>query len=842
MKEIFNDPSYLKDLESDIDNTPDLDFGDFEDMYDMADPEQRRKQVEVETKYGARRKDTSIIRHVKYESAWNQAERIRKKVGNQYRVTVGKAMGEKGDNRVYFTVNMNAHPKQDYYEDAYDNFEDQVKILNNGNELNLSESNINSIHENYVKLMGRKRDGKELDRKSFQKVFENLQVFNYKDTYVFGEWDIANNIFKGRLISSPNIRELYGGLDKLLSKIDFTASVPEDMGKMLEKKGLYKLNVDKFYNFKGEDMIKNMYFTNESLVQKIFKKDPDEITKTDVERYDEFYNYWALINKLKQAYQKSKLNPKENTIEIFKILKEIGIYDYNAYRIASKINSNTLDENEVQNVIQIVINNSKINKVAIDKSDLLNNPKIYNDLNNELNTILAAYLSKFGIKTEILEDIQNKLGIDSFAHVDILNKILYVDKNNQTDYPQQAGKVIAFMMQHNPLVAEITSAMKRKSMFKHLNNDELLEAVGDLISEELHNRTSTKIPKSLSEAIKNLISQFFKFLNSIKINRINRNIGIIADNVLLQNQSLITQSKFKPGAPGDPISQVNLEEALNKDTFANEIVKILSPHFILTGSVVLAEQGTIYRPSENLVHDLDWVSPISRENGSKLIDSLFPNNVYIREILDGNNMTDTWLIPPKGHTIANLKLKGKNNKIVSYDIINKQNEIVNQYNGVTDTFSENDLVAKTVDIFSTKTIPNIKYITKNINNIDLRINNWTTTFEAKLKFGRLKDIWDYNRFIPNQNKFNNELDSKIDELLNSGEIKYVNEEGKPCAEMGLKTSNFQKGGKWKVVKQFKGSSHAQGGIDIEIGGGKVKLSNKKGKFEAKYGLVIPKIN
>ena len=133
LKEIFNDPSYLKDLESDIDNTPDLDFGDFEDMYDMADPEQRRKQVEVETKYGARRKDTSIIRHVKYESAWNQAERIRKKVGNQYRVTVGKAMGEKGDNRIYFTVNMNANPKQDYYDESSNRIDSKIdELLNSG--------------------------------------------------------------------------------------------------------------------------------------------------------------------------------------------------------------------------------------------------------------------------------------------------------------------------------------------------------------------------------------------------------------------------------------------------------------------------------------------------------------------------------------------------------------------------------------------------------------------------------------------------------------------------------------------------------------------------------------
>ena len=135
------------------------------------------------------------------------------------------------------------------------------------------------------------------------------------------------------------------------------------------------------------------------------------------------------------------------------------------------------------------------------------------------------YLSKFGIKTEVVQDMQDKLGIDSLAYVDILNKIVYVNKNNQQDYPQQAGKIIAYMMQHNPLVAEITSAMKKSSIFNRLSNDELFEAMGDLISRELHSKTDTEMPKSLIEAIRSLIRQFFNFLDSIKLKRINKNFS-----------------------------------------------------------------------------------------------------------------------------------------------------------------------------------------------------------------------------------------------------------------------------------------------------------------------------
>ena len=85
----------------------------------------------------------------------------------------------------------------------------------------------------------------------------------------------------------------------------------------------------------------------------------------------------------------------------------------------------------------------------------------------------------------------------------------------------------------------------------------------------------------------------------------------------------------------------------------------------------------------------------------------------------------------------------------------------------------------------------------------------------------------------------NRIDSKIDELLNSGEIKYVNEEGKPCAEMGLKTSNFQKGGKWKLIKDLKGyPTHKQGGVDLNISKSGVFIKNGSNNIKAKYGLVI----
>ena len=622
-------------------------------------------------------------------------------------------------------------------------------IQNNGTFLYLPEERKQEIYNNYVNLMDRKREGKAITFEKFQQVFDNLQVYKHKNTFIFGEWDVKNNIFKGRLMSSPGIKELYSSLDVLFSNVDFVASVPSDIGKMLEKKGLYKLNIGKEYNFRGEEMVKNLYFTNKELVEKVFKKPAENVTEQEVRKYDKFYNYWSLIYKLKEEYE------NKNYDNLIPILKEIGIYDYNAYRLVKKIKQGKITNDDAESVVKEIIKNSAINKVNIDKTDLINNPEIYNELNTELNKTLATYLSKFGIKTELLEDIQNRLNIDSFAHVDILNKIIYSDKNNTQDYPQQAGKVIAYMMQHNPIVQEITSKMKRLSMFKNLTEDELFEAVGDLISQELHKKTNTELPKSLLDSIKNLIRQFFDLINSVQLSRINKNIGFIADNILIQNQSLITQSTFKPGSVGKKTTKVSLEGALKQDSFANSIVEKMAKYFILTGSVTLSEQGTVYRPDENQVHDLDWVSSLPRDISMKIFNQLYPNNKYIRNIYNKEYQTDTWLIAPEGYEITNLNIdNSKNtNKVIGYDIVDKKGNIVSSYIPLSDSHT-GKVEAKLIDIITYENVIEEKTRNKEItlnSGTKLKISDWRNTFAAKLEYGRLKDIWDYNRFIPNEN-------------------------------------------------------------------------------------------
>ena len=87
-------------------------------------------------------------------------------------------------------------------------------------------------------------------------------------------------------------------------------------------------------------------------------------------------------------------------------------------------------------------------------------------------------------------------------------------------------------------------------------------------------------------------------------------------------------------------------------------------------------------------------------------------------------------------------------------------------------------------------------------------------------------------------------DERLMELLQlleeKGEV--TREDCGGTAENGIVTPGVTLGGKWSVVKAFKGASHAEGGIDITVGPDGVKMANNGSKqpFKAAAGVVIPK--
>ena len=593
------------------------------------------------------------------------------------------------------TTNSAFFPTAQELVDFKENKQDTVQIKSSLSELipNLTEEKIKEIYDNYVELMNRVRKGKEMPFKSFKSYIKNTQVLNYKDTYIFGTYDVDNGVFISRVNSSPSSKSLLAETIPAISKsgINVISFVPRDYAEKLKRSGYTVSKVGFNYDFKGEDMVKYAATSNPLLLEKIFKKPVNKITSKDLEWYN------------------NRLTLKYTAVDI--------------------------DSKNIENI------------------------------NNDVNEVMSTYLKQFGV---IVKDVQKEMSIDSFAFADILSKVAFI--KDKSDLPLIAGEFIAFMMQQNPLVKDIIYQLYQKELgvdvsyvsfrqnYSGIDKNSYFKKVGELISEELTKKVNLKEkPDTLIQKIKDLIEAFFNLLKGSRHTEINKNIGIIANNILQQNKRLITESLYKPGAMYKQTGVVSIQQALERDQFGKKIIEDLSNvGFILTGSTALSEQGVILRPNENMLHDIDFVSPFLRKETINKFLEVFPKAIKVRDITNSEYVTDTYIVAPEGHDVKNFKIVQKGDKIFveSYDVVNKKEEVVGTFNLIFEDGKAKEvhtgIEAKTLDFFSkSKREPfdNFDYTTSENKTIPLA--NWKSIFKAKLEFARYKDIWDYNRFIPN---------------------------------------------------------------------------------------------
>lgn len=581
-------------------------------------------------------------------------------------------------------------------------------------EPDITEEKLKSIYDNYVGLMGRAREGKEMPYDMFRSIVENYQVYKHKDTYIFGQWDTANAVFLTRVNSSPTSKQLLAeALPNLVKKgLDFISFVPEDVAKKYQRSGYQVSNQGFDYDFKGESMVKYTAVSNPRVALKVFNKNIEEVTPEESEKYNHDVPF---------RYQ------------------------------------------PVQ-----------INEALVEKA------------RNDAAKILETYLNQFGILVKDINTMKENLGIDELGFADILSKIAYVkDKSN---LPPIAGEFIAYMMQYNGLVKNIideliqTDAMPipkgsytldingvKQYKYDKLDKTEFYKYIGKLIAEDLQNKLEGNYNKSLVDKIRELIKRFFDYLTDVKLDQISTNIGIITNNIIAQNKKLITASIYKPGAEGKQTTQVSLEKALSKDAFGKKIIyELASKGFILTGSTAVAEQGTVLRPDENLLHDIDWVSPFSRQETLEKFFESYPDAIKVRDIIGKGAITDTYIIAPEGYSVVNFITEDYTDKagvtktvVKSYDVANDKGELKGTYRLVKEIGSKKakevvtGVEAKVIDFFSyndfeaEEPYKPFTFITKDGQVV--KLSNWKSTFRAKLDFARYKDIWDYNRYMPDDN-------------------------------------------------------------------------------------------
>ena len=316
--------------------------------------------------------------------------------------------------------------------------------------------------------------------------------------------------------------------------------------------------------------------------------------------------------------------------------------------------------------------------------------------------------------------------------------------------------------------------------------------IKDSVQRKFRDEFIEDLPKTFLDRILGFTNSIISYLKGLKLDVITSAIDSkVAD---------VFEGKFDTFRvePNEGYIEIDFQEAFNSDQEAHRLQSIISmdPDIVLTGSIAIAAQGSIYRSEDNMVHDLDYsVQNKTREEVEATFPNLFkdPTSVaLISSFSTPTNDTSTFLVPPEGHRVINvhkldarknnLKLPFKDRRVFnineidvhdpnsggilySYDVVDANNNVVLSYKmeyevdefnkaiNRKDVFVGNqDLKASPIDLFTRETsqytVTTTKFIDTDGNIRDVGIKTFGSVFDAKIDMGRLKDTMDYTNFRP----------------------------------------------------------------------------------------------
>lgn len=417
--------------------------------------------------------------------------------------------------------------------------------------------------------------------------------------------------------------------------------------------------------------------------------------------------------------------------------------------------------------------------IALKKGQYLSDVLLTNPKFNRFNQEVSSYNS---IK-DAVQDFMSNFGFtfEEFSEkgysIDYLDRV--IKGFNTGDIVDGTGELIAFMMQYNGKAQSIIADLAVKagdvkkseiykdgkvnsSVYKALNKEKYIKVLGRSISRELQTQfdeikygkpTKTKVSK-INEII-DIIREFLSItLSSARvIKELSDFSKYVSYNVLADNSSMITASLRKPGdEDAGRVEKVDVYKALSDNPYELDIIQKLSDKGIaLAGSTAMAAQGTVYRPVENPLHDLDFETTgnMDRHQLEETITPVIDNLTHIRSIENPDYTIETYLTLDRPYVLErNDTIKGIT---VIKDATTKE---------VLGSFVDNNLElregvqGKLLDFF-TKQNPEYAPFKYSFKGKTILMGNYKTAMKAKLEYGRLKDLFDYNRFVKNGRQYPN---------------------------------------------------------------------------------------
>jgi hypothetical protein len=503
-----------------------------------------------------------------------------------------------------------------------------------------------------------------------------------------------------------------------------------------------------------------------------------------------------------------------------------------------------------------------------DRLTRLYNEQVKKPFNAELDRIFRNILEEyhFDIRTTNLKEMYDQ---DALGALDILQKVIYlsdegdIEKVKAIAEPEEFAHAFIELMgsayyspkarakydiatrEYSELrdLIETTSFYKEileqyKNVYTYQNgNPDLVkikkEAVGKALGATIVGKfeEKTEADKTFTKKLKKWFNDallFFKAVFGNKSAQLQRKLDAIAESILNGSYA----EKYL-----DKVHDTNYKLVTFKDTLAKQnardggkalnIIQKLNRHkSILTGSLSYRAQGTVYRSEEDNLHDLDFV--VKAEDSTLYMDH--PSLAHITQRKMGKWTSEMLLkavadspyirsikedIPDFYVMYAYPENSGK--CIISNNAICDDPRIITKFKSLKGNFNQRLAQLEPeereklylVDIFFNK--DNV-VDTYSDTESDITMTDFTESFSAKLKMGRAKDLYDYQRFLPYNRKYNVKQSSK-------GALFFKNENSVPGERIDLNDSE----GIARIKDKVKFNN-------IEIAGMKIPFDSKLGKF------------
>lgn len=382
--------------------------------------------------------------------------------------------------------------------------------------------------------------------------------------------------------------------------------------------------------------------------------------------------------------------------------------------------------------------------------------------------IISSFLNEFGISVNMLDNYDGELPL-----FDALNKV--INARTKADITEGVGYAIAFMMQSDPEMQRMIVSshgmtgdynkkipiINKKIKSLHPNQHspvakEVLREIGRQITSELKDNFGTPIEevkskKTIWKVIKNFFTKIGMRIAALgKRNKVLKQENLFVKDII-EALSREDFSRIKgPNIKEDTTElaqRVYVEQALKDNPFEDNIIRKLGEHGIaLAGSTSIALQGSLFRPSENPLHDIDFSAGdnSSKESLDKLLPTIFPNGtIQFSHSLPKDrkgNQTVTYILLSEPFTI---KKTGYN----TVEFYSKDGRYLGKRVHY-DLFLEDGVQGKMLDFFTGPTKESDHgFYKRTINGHTYLISESNAAIAAKIKWARPKDMWDYKRFI-----------------------------------------------------------------------------------------------